>query len=425
MFCLLSTLRKSLIYFLLLWTLISSLPTSSNLNLHQQYINRRRLQRDTSNEFIQNEPLDLVLQNNLLEFQICCANSGGCYPGDFLFCFETKKQTQGSNLLFGCGDGTCAYNIEFKSYDVYALLGSEFSTTDKCFNGKITNDKISVSHSGINYGIPGCPLAIESGNRLKIHVRSIPYGVTVTATNAQKYVEPTTSTSSPQNSNETIPQTELEKEDGMSDGLKYGLIGIGVLVFLLIVGGEPTTKPSAEPEPPQQYPSKEPSVVPPSAAPSKPPPELPKANITLAELITRAERNRHRGKLGDTFDRLKKPAFENIFESMIRHKWISENEALVLKEKHPRPPSEDELLLFSLPIGDMFLKLERMINVAKLHTFSSPNNSECTKSAGSKGKPGQSVATENGGGSSSSKASKTSVSKEIVVAEKKKAKRKR
>uniref|UniRef100_A0AC34GIK7 Uncharacterized protein n=1 Tax=Panagrolaimus sp. ES5 TaxID=591445 RepID=A0AC34GIK7_9BILA len=57
--------------------------------------------------------------------------------------------------------------------------------------------------------------------------------------------------------------------------------------------------------------------------------------------------------------------------------------------------------------------------------FSSPNNSECTKSGGSKEKLGHSVATEIGGGSSSSKASKTSVSKEIVAVEKKKGKRKR
>uniref|UniRef100_A0AC34EZV1 Uncharacterized protein n=1 Tax=Panagrolaimus sp. ES5 TaxID=591445 RepID=A0AC34EZV1_9BILA len=223
----------------------------------------------------------------------------------------------------------------------------------------------------------------------------------------------------------------------MSDGLKYGLIGIGVLVFLLIVGGgiygiytwrksknnpkpapsttvikdetpnekietkpklmekkpedvknmknetkaekrpkAPPTDPSAEPEPPQQL-SKELSVFPPSAEPSKPLPEVPKANITLAELITRAERNRHRGKLGDTFDRLKKPAFENIFESMIRHKWISENEALVFKEKHPRPPSEDELLLFSLPIGDMFLKLERMIDAAIKRHHDHPEGTPC------------------------------------------------
>uniref|UniRef100_A0AC34EZV3 Uncharacterized protein n=1 Tax=Panagrolaimus sp. ES5 TaxID=591445 RepID=A0AC34EZV3_9BILA len=80
MFSLFSTLRQSLIYFLLLWTVISSLPTASNLQ--QQYNNRRRLQRDASNEFPRNESLDLVLQNDFLEFRICCAKSGGCYPGE-------------------------------------------------------------------------------------------------------------------------------------------------------------------------------------------------------------------------------------------------------------------------------------------------------------------------------------------------------
>uniref|UniRef100_A0AC34FWT6 Uncharacterized protein n=1 Tax=Panagrolaimus sp. ES5 TaxID=591445 RepID=A0AC34FWT6_9BILA len=399
MFCLLSTLRHSLIYFFLLWTAISSLPTPSNLQ--QQYNNRRRLQRDTSKEFPQHGSLDLVLQNDFLEFQICCTKDGGCYHGDFQFCFETKQRMVDVDHLYGCGEGTCAYKLKYDSKNGYIFFGGIFNTSDKCFTGKVTNENVYVSYLDTEKESPGCPLAIESGNRLKIHVRSIPDGVTVTATNAQKYVEPTTSTSSSlQNSNETIPQTKLEDKEGMSDGLKYGLIGIGVLVFLLIVGGgiygiytwrksdknpkptllttvikdekpnekietktkplevkqkavknmkneikkdekrpkapptnvissaepepskEPITKPSAEPEPPQQI-SKEPSVVPPSAEPSKPPPELPKATITIGELITRAERNRHRGKMGDTFDRLKKPAFENIFESMIRHKWIS------------------------------------------------------------------------------------------------------
>uniref|UniRef100_A0AC34G601 Uncharacterized protein n=1 Tax=Panagrolaimus sp. ES5 TaxID=591445 RepID=A0AC34G601_9BILA len=238
MFCLLSTLRHSLICFFLLWTVISSLPTSSNLNLHQQYNNRRRLQRDTSNEFPQTGSLELVLQNDFLEFQICCAKSGGCFPGDFQFCFETKEQLQGSGLIKGCGEGTCAYKINYNASNLYYFMDIKFPRIGSCFKGKITNERMFVFYSNNkDENSKGCPLAIESGNRLKLHVRSIPDGVTVTATNAQKYVEPSTSTSSPQNSNETISETKLEDEEGMSDGVKYGFIGIGVLLFLLIVGG--------------------------------------------------------------------------------------------------------------------------------------------------------------------------------------------
>uniref|UniRef100_A0A914Y0K4 Uncharacterized protein n=1 Tax=Panagrolaimus superbus TaxID=310955 RepID=A0A914Y0K4_9BILA len=208
----------SLICFLLLWTLIYSSP-------------QNRYQRDAATEFPQYGDLDLVLQNgyNFLEFRICCSKSNGCSTGSFQFCFEIKEQLQASDRLYGCGDGTCAYKIDFKGNHNYSFLEDKFSTFDQCFDGKITNERIFVFYSNNKEeNSKGCPLAIKSGNRLKLDVRSIPHGVTVTAINAQKYSEPT-STSSPKND---TSETSTE-ETGMSDALKFGLIAAGLIVIFL------------------------------------------------------------------------------------------------------------------------------------------------------------------------------------------------
>uniref|UniRef100_A0A914Y0S1 Uncharacterized protein n=1 Tax=Panagrolaimus superbus TaxID=310955 RepID=A0A914Y0S1_9BILA len=211
----LSTL--SLIYFLLLSTVIYSSP-------------QHRYQRDAATEFPQYGDLDLVLQNgdDFLEFRICCTDSYGCYPGSFQFCFETTKQEQSSAGLNGCGGGTCAYKLDYDSKNHYSFFISSLLTTDECLTGKITDKNMFVTYSNTHKEMPGCPLAIKSGNRLKLDVRSIPHGVTVTAINAQQYSEPT-STSAPKNDTSET----LADEAGMSDGLKFGLIAGGLIVIFL------------------------------------------------------------------------------------------------------------------------------------------------------------------------------------------------